>query len=119
MIEIEGDNIAFFDVDDTLIIYEYSPDRIAEAVQVGLENSDFLVQVVPHKEHIQTLKMHKTWGNTVVVWSRSGHRWAKTVVKALGLEEYVDLVISKPLYYYDDKNAHEILGERRYKVDRH
>jgi phosphoserine phosphatase len=55
------------------------------------------------------MKSHKFRGHTVIVWSAGGVEWAKTVVTALGLENYVDLVVAKPKWYYDDLQSHEFL----------
>ncbi len=117
MIQLESDNVAYFDVDETLILYKYPLTKHEEAIEIRMDDSLPSVVVVPHKQHIETLKNHKAWGNGVVVWSRSGYKWAAAVVRALNLEPYVDLVAAKPFYYYDDKKCCQILGEHRYKSD--
>lgn len=112
---IKYDNVAFFDVDETLLIYDIPPDRCHEAFDLNIEGRQlFRATVIPHHEHIERLKLHKAWGNGVVVWSRSGYEWAEAAVKALGLEQYVDICLAKPMYYYDDKPCCKILGEHRY-----
>lgn len=117
MLKIDNDNVAFFDVDDTLIHHKWDADRNHEQMEIAVEGSLLAATVVPHYTHIKRLKHHKQVGNAVVVWSRSGVRWAEAVVKALDLEQYVDLVSAKPFYYYDDKKCCQILGEYRYFVD--
>ena len=117
MIEVDFDNVAYFDVDETLLMYKWEADREHEAMDVAVEGSLLSARVVPHRRHVELVKLHKAWGNGVIVWSRSGVRWAKAAVVALGLEGYVDAVISKPFYYYDDKTCCQILGEHRYKDD--
>ena len=52
-----------------------------------------------------------------MVWSASGYEWAVATVKALGLEGYVDLIMSKPLRIYDDKDAADFMPTRRYFID--
>lgn len=118
MIEIDFDNVAYFDVDDTLLMYNIPPERMHEAINVAVEGSLLSATVIPHHKHVELVKLHKAWGNGVIVWSRSGVRWAKAAVVALGLTEYVDGVMSKPFYYYDDKTCCQILGEHRYKEDK-
>lgn len=115
--ELKKDNVAFFDVDDTLIMYKYPEHREDEAIDICIEGSLMSAHVIPHHWHIAQLKLHKAWGNGVVVWSRSGYDWCKAVVEKLGLTDYVDLVIAKPFYYYDDKPCCKILGEHRYTPD--
>jgi hypothetical protein len=117
LFELKKNNVAYFDVDDTLILYKYPAEREGEALDICIEGSLMSAHVVPHKIHINQLILHKTWGNGVVVWSRSGYDWAKAVIEALHLTEYVDLVVAKPFYYYDDKSCCHILGEHRYSED--
>lgn len=117
MIEIPFENVAFFDVDNTLIMYDIPPERSNEAIEISIRHGLPAIRVIPHEVHCELVRHHRAWGNGVVVWSRSGVEWASAVVKALGLEPYVDLVIAKPFYYYDDKKCCEILGEHRYKSE--
>ena len=112
MIEIVGDNIAYFDCDETLVFVDSIPEG-SDTVWVQIPGFPGKLCGI-HKTHVQRLKDHKIWGNGVVVWSRSGHKWAKAVVEALELTEFVDVVLSKPLYFYDDKPCNQILGEHRF-----
>ena len=117
MLKIENNNVAYFDVDDTLIHWKWNADRDHEKIYIGIEGSLLQGEVVPHHVHIERLKQHKIVGNAVIVWSRSGWDWANAVVKALKLEDYVDAVMAKPFYYYDDRKCCDILGEYRYCND--
>jgi len=106
----------FFDVDDTLIIWS---DNFAMpfdgAVRVVCPHDGQVSYHSPHKRHIGFLKKQKAKGMTVVVWSASGVGWAASVVKALELENYVDVVISKPDKWVDDLvNPAHVLGTRLY-----
>lgn len=118
---LKFDNVAYFDVDDTLLIYQkdLSSDRYHELFELSIPGRElFTAMVAPHHEHVQRVKEHKAWGNGVVVWSRSGYEWAEAAVKALGLEQYVDVCLAKPMYYYDDKPCCKILGEHRFLNER-
>jgi len=54
-------------------------------------------------------------GHAIVVWSGGGADWAEAVVKALKLEEFVDVVTAKPTYYIDDiAGAREWIGKHGY-----
>lgn len=112
MIELKSDNVAYFDCDETLVFVDSIPLGVDT---VWIQIPDFPgKQVGIHTKHVQRLKDHKIWGNGVVVWSRSGYQWAKAVVVALELTEFVDVILSKPLYFYDDKKCDQILGEHRF-----
>lgn len=95
---LPNDNCVFFDVDDTLIIC--NPSSMEGAIELASFGRTW--KVFPHLPHIQELKNHKFRRHQVIVWSAGGWEWAELVVKALGLEEYVDVVMSKPKWIYDD-----------------
>lgn len=120
----------YCDVDDTLVKWgsPNSPEEeknsvvvvvpahkythIIEETEQKYENIQYEQRVVLIKEHINQLKEHKRRGHVVVVWSAGGSEWAAAVVKAVGLESYVDVVISKPSWYIDDLPANEFMGKR-------
>ena len=110
---LESDRVAFFDVDDTLILW-------AEDSQTGSHMlTDAMggrVWVTPNLPVIQELKRHKARGHAVVVWSQGGYEWAKKAVDLLYLNSYVDVVACKPTWYWDDLPAQEWMGKRFYKV---
>jgi len=99
---IENDKVVFFDVDDTLIIWTTPLD----------EKSENAPQYRVSHKHVNELKRQSTRGYHVVVWSGSGYKWANEIVTKLGIEEYVDTVMGKPTYYYDDLPADKFLIRR-------
>jgi phosphoserine phosphatase len=134
----------YFDVDDTLVMWSrpaaddpdaieiacptsrterfllemtddgtLEPDTPTETVSVG----SWTERLKPHKKHIEQLKLHKLRGHTIIVWSAGGWEWAEAVVRALKLEQYVDLVIEKPMWFYDDLMPNEFMGKRYYMKD--
>lgn len=109
MIHCDSDHVVAFDVDDTLVMWIWdNAEREKfknELIEVGKGN--FKTLVLPNKLHIELLKRYKAKGKVVIVWSQSGNEWALEVVKALGLEEYVDFVFTKPEKYVDDLKADE------------
>lgn len=119
---IEGDNIYYYDCDDTLVMWDniykkYEEDGVTptNAIQCIAPYSTMIFELVPHDQHIHHLKESSKHGVTIIVWSAGGYQWAEEVVKKLGLEDYVDAVMSKPSKYIDDLNCKEFMGERIYK----
>ena len=116
---IKSNEIVFFDVDDTLVVWgDTNPEEKIPITVNHFDNEDdgpinlgFTEYLVPHKVHIEQLKKHKANGATIVVWSQGGWRWSQAVVNALGLAEFVDLAMSKPTWAYDDLPAHEFIGK--------
>lgn len=95
---IRATRSVFFDVDETLVLWDWhdiDPDG------KGLLNING-EHVLPHFRHIELLKQFKARGHTVIIWSQGGHEWAEYVCKALALEEFVDIVMDKPNWYVDD-----------------
>lgn len=102
-----------FDVDDTLVMWSI-PERW-QGETIDIECRGYINVVVPNKHNIQLLKKMAMRGHAIVVWSAGGADWAEAVVKALALEEYVEVVSGKPQYYIDDKpNPREWIGKHGY-----
>lgn len=107
---IENEQISPFDVDSTLV------DHVAIATEDTIKIYDAVtggfVMANPNKPMVRLLREAKSRGDFVIVWSRGGYRWASDVVRALGLETSVDLVISKPMAYFDDSAIEDWLPYR-------
>jgi len=112
MIALPDNRTCFFDVDDTLIEWRLCSERDADAVKIEKDEHVFYKKKI--QVHIDELKNQKMTGNTVVVWSAGGGEWAATVIKALKLEDYVDVCLTKPDFYYDDKDAIDWFPRKRF-----
>lgn len=104
---LEGDNNICVDVDDTLVSWAEADEKTGpqphpdcKLIEIEHEGRSASYWVYPF--NVQSLKTHHQKGHNVIVWSGSGYEWARTVVKALGLSDYVDLVMSKPRWLLDD-----------------
>lgn len=119
MLVAPSEQTIFFDVDDTLIMWDdlcrKGPDERGERIKVVCPHDGMVTYHRPHHRHIGFLKKQKAKGYTVVVWSFSGTGWAAEVVRSLGLEDYVDFVTSKPTKWVDDlKDPNLALGTHVY-----
>lgn len=115
----------YIDVDNTLVMWDdLTPEDKANGIAITCpiskafteEGNEVEVEpwtelLVPHKAHIEMLKQHKLRGHTIIVWSAGGWEWAEAVVKALQLEKYVDVVLEKPMWFYDDLKSSEFMPE--------
>jgi len=110
---VKTESTIFCDVDDTLVMWRKAKkgDKVVAVTNPHSGEQNYLVV---HKGHVRVLKDRKSRGAHIVVWSAGGYAWAEAVVKALGLEEHVDLIMSKPLMYIDDKKAKHFMGEHLY-----
>ena len=131
MIVLRCNQPTFFDVDDTLVKWgSCPPEEIFTAIPITCpvgkvydedgnetESLKWTEYLRPHKKHIEQLKQHKLRGHTIIVWSQGGWEWANAVVKALELEKYVDLVMEKPCWIYDDIPASEFMPKNQWYKD--
>lgn len=101
---VNNENVACFDVDFTLI-EECLPSNKADKI-LDIRTGEY-EYFKPYHEHIKLLKQMKGRGRFVIVWSAGGYYWAEAVVKYLGLEKYVDLIMTKPGVMVDDKPIQE------------
>lgn len=105
-----------FDVDDTLVIWDWKeldPEGI-KLIKVEDPEGKCFQLVMPHDRHIELMKQFKARGHTVVVWSQGGWSWAESVVKALGVEHAVDIIMDKPNWYVDDLPSSAFMGSPIY-----
>lgn len=105
----------YFDCDDTLLEWQSCNKDDQRAIKMSNENN-FTFYKKTIDANIEALKEHANAGHIVVVWSKGGVAWAANIVKTLGLEDYVDVVLSKPDWYYDDMDAQYWLPERQFKT---
>jgi hypothetical protein len=122
---IESDKIVFSDVDDTLLMWNddksfasIDPQSIGIVCPFQTRRDPFeepkIYYLRPNHWTIGKLKDLKAKGYTVVVWSAAGWIWAEAVVKALKIEDIVDLVMSKPDICIDDLPPNEWIRELIY-----
>lgn len=109
---ISNERIIPVDVDDTLVMHDFS--AIDETILISDPYSDGVIEVRPNRPMLRILQDEKARGAFIIVWSRGGFAWAKAVVEALELQNYVDLVMTKPIVYLDDKDIGEWLKDRVY-----
>lgn len=115
MLEINNEQICMFDVDDTLIIWDRECNHPGDG-RVSIENpyTKHVVYLRPHEGHIRLMKEMRARGRYIGVWSGSGVGWAKAVIAALDLAEYVHLVQTKPIAYVDDLKSDYWLNNHIY-----
>jgi len=112
------DSVVAFDVDQTLVKWDQNPFTPGPGkLRFITPSNNKIVYLTPHNKHIFYLKSYKHRGIKVIVWSAAGEAWAKEVVKVLGLENNVDIVINKLTAFYDDLPAADILGHHLFFHD--
>lgn len=112
MITIKIEAIRPFDVDSTLVYPNAPGTENMPTVDVldPVSNEKILLRYNPNMARL--LQEEHQRKSFVIVWSRSGWEWAHNCVVALGLEEYVDQVMSKPTAYFDDSPVEQWLKDR-------
>ncbi len=110
---INNENVVFTDIDNTLIVWKKIK-KGDKVVMVTNPHSGEQEYFAVHEGHLRVLKERKARGAFVIAWSQGGHAWSRAVIKALGITDKVDLVMSKPIMYIDDKPAKDFMGEHLY-----
>lgn len=100
----------FHDVDKTLLIFYRPYMKIDKPTVEPIAEREGLL-VFPHVVHIDMLKEHAYRGHIVFVWSAGGPVWARSVVEKLDIGKYVDAVIPKPDWFYDDHTVDHFMPE--------
>lgn len=107
--------VVAFDIDDTLLMWTDNHNQPYEgSVEILDPYDNKKVYLTPNQKHIDLLRRYHGRGMCVMVWSAGGVLWAQAAIHALGLKDFVTLVITKPSKYVDDLQAAEILGQRIY-----
>lgn len=114
MITFKERKTVYFDCDDTLLEWKTCNETTTGAIKIENNGHEFYKKVI--FENVEALIDHSMAGHVIVVWSAGGSTWAETIVKALGIENYVDVVLNKPDFYYDDKDPSHWLPERQFKA---
>jgi predicted phosphatase len=104
----------YVDIDDTLLMHDDKieiPDKTR--IKMKLLGKDYYF--IENTQNVETIKeMHKK-GFVCVAWSAAGKKWAQQAVKALKLEKYFSHVLTKPMYYLDDKDPSSYMGKNLYR----
>lgn len=121
--------IAYFDVDHTLVIWELTPREylknpdlnskyldVRQLLQAQPESLDMEFRgkkftIRPIWTHVSQLVQQSLKGIRIVVWSAGGADWAEAVVKTLKLEDYVEVILTKPDFFYDDSTPEGFMGK--------
>jgi len=112
MFTCKAGKTVYFDVDDTLLEWKTCSKHDENAVQVRSNGHIFWKKAI--YSNISGLIDHSHAGHVVVIWSQGGVEWATCVIEALNIEKYVDVVLTKPDWIYDDKDAEHWMPERQF-----
>ena len=117
MIKLSDKPTVFFDVDSTLVFTQSE----CPINQTEFGHDEFIITegrfkrvFTVHKPHIECIKDFKARGHNVVVWSAGGADWAALVIEKLELTDYVDVVMCKPDWYFDDLSVDQWIGKHCY-----
>lgn len=116
MIVIDNENVCFVDVDETLVMHLRDYQVECELIYNPYDKNH--VWVKRHVANIKLVMQMHTRGRCIVVWSQAGPRWAESVVRALGLEDVVTLIVAKPICYVDDLDCSKFMTQRIYLEDK-
>lgn len=101
---IKSSRTVYFDVDDTLLIFNWKEINPEGKGLILIEDPSGCCAelVMPHLRHIELMRQFKSRGHIIIVWSQGGAEWAGAACKALGIESLVEFALDKPSWYVDD-----------------
>ena len=102
MLLLDNDNLLVVDIDDTLLTWEPDKSR-KKTITIRFDKQIFTYHVM--EENVEMLKLFRSRGAKIILWSQSGHKFVNKVAKALKLESYIDVACSKPKWTLDDLPA--------------
>jgi hydroxymethylpyrimidine pyrophosphatase-like HAD family hydrolase len=117
---IRRDQVIMVDIDGTLVKEISKNDSNLHHTTVSIPHplrGNEATLRIPMSKNIQLIKDMHTRGRFIVVWSAGGYAWADSVVRALNLENFVDLVMEKPIAYVDDLDCQDFMGHRIFLQD--
>lgn len=113
---VRSERTIFVDVDETLVMHEKpiaasTKDSVLVVCSINAKDT---IEVWKNNPMIRLVKDEHNRGSYIIVWSKGGFNWARAVVEELQLMDYVDLVMTKPFAYFDDKDVSEWMKDRVY-----
>ena len=113
MFKLKDGGVYASDVDETLLFWSIPEGYTGPLVET--DYNGFKDVGIPNQPAIDHLKKMKARAYSVIVWSAGGSDWAEIVVKALGLEDYVDICMPKIHFHLDDRpDAEDKIGKWNY-----
>lgn len=98
-----------FDIDGTLIVHRSESSTLVEVLD---PITDEFIIMGRNEAMIRLLKEEKHRGGFIVAWSRGGFEWATNVIDALNLKDCVDIIMDKPLVYFDNEEVVNWMKDR-------
>lgn len=100
---VENDHPWGVDIDDTLLLWDVPVNtpgvRVVEFQEPHLKD---ITRAVVNENNLRLMKEKKHRGCFIILWSQGGYEYAKAVRDALHLQDYVDLIMTKPVGLIDD-----------------
>lgn len=111
---IDTEILMVCDIDHTLLEWGLSDDLVTRYVTFDDPYTNEVKEVPVNEGNVRVLTNWLARGATVIVWSRSGMKWANAALIALDIEHKNIIVAPKPIGYIDDKPCEEWMGEQVY-----
>jgi hypothetical protein len=103
---IKSELVWCVDVDDTLVIWG-ADKHLHPTIDFVEPHSKDEIKVVVNLNNIRLLKEKKARGCFIVLWSQGGWEYAAEIATALKLNDFIDIVMTKPTGIIDDLHPSE------------
>lgn len=102
------------DIDSTLI---ERPHLSEKYIEIKCPYDGIMQKRIIMFRNLKLVKDKHARGYTIIAWSAAGGKWAEAVCKAIGLDDYVTMYMSKPSAYIDDLPVEQWMPYRIYLKD--
>lgn len=105
---VRNETVAWVDIDNTLAMWKEPTVNAPGKITVEYGGRDLFL--TPHQPNIDLIKEYKNRGYFVIIHSANGFAHATRVIRALGLEDTIDLIMTKNIKVVDDKHPADWMG---------
>ncbi len=111
---LEKEHLVMVDIDFTLLLWlsEENAKNVGYDVKIECPYDGTTKYFDIHWPNLKVLRNKHSRGDTIILWSANGYKWATAARDALKLQSVVTLCMSKPQSFIDDKLPAEFMGER-------
>ncbi len=109
---IENQMIVLVDIDDTLVMWDSPTKPGLNKVEVWY--GDEIKYLTPHRPNIDLIKEYKNRGFYLIAHSANGAIHAARAIKALDMESYFEICMTKCAKIVDDRPVEDWIGARVY-----
>jgi hypothetical protein len=105
---IKNETVVWVDLDNTIAMWTNPTVDGPGKFMVEYGGRDIFL--TPHRPNIDLVREYRNRGYFIIFHSANGYGHATRIIRALGLEDTADLIMTKNIKVVDDKHPNEWMG---------